>query len=278
MYQDEFSRYLTDNSRCLWHRVPRLYVDYKISTSPMGHICVATPDAYPRQEPFCRFYMPKENQHIYHPRLFVDRLVNTQKNLAKSLPWIKFDVDNFPKIHGVQDVYMLGNSGIIHYEIGLTGDVKMKNIASLSNQTLGISSSHNIAYNAKQTFWGVAQNMKADFNAEKMEVSVGQSLTGPLGSTSFKLSSDGSIEAEFTPNGGVSHIDYLDWLFELNLGFKIKARYIPNNDTSADASKLASAHTSGSSLLGLGIVALVLIVCSGGVATPEVVAASAVIA
>lgn len=279
MYQDEFSRYLTDNTYCSWHRVPRLYADFKIATSPTGNVCVATPDIYPRQEPFCRFYMPKSNEHIHHPRLFVDEVLNARSNLAKALPWIKLDLDHFPRIKNKTRVLTAEGYTDIEYEITLTGDVKMRKIGSLNNQTLGISTFHNIAYNAKEEFMGIANTVKANFDFSKMTVSIGESVTGPLGTTSFKLISDGSIEAEYTPKGSTHHIQYKGWQYQLQLGYKLLAKYQhldtqpPHHTSFAHKAEKALEYTA----VGFGCLVL-LAVTFGGAAIPEATGAAAIAA
>ena len=273
MYQDEFSRYLTKKTGAGWHQVPDLYVNYKQSMSPTGNICVVTPDVYPRQEKMCRFYMPKENQHIYHPSLFVKKLLNAKNNLAKAMPWIKLDIDQFPKIEHTARVLLPLGLVEIKYKISLSGDIKMKKFGSLSNQTLGVSSFHNIAYNAKEEFWGIAHTLKGHFNPMNMTVSLGESVTGPLGTTSFKLSNDGGVEAEFTPRNFVQHFQYRGWQYETHLSYKISGKYTQVNAEPPPQTSRLQEVKKVLEYTGLGALAAIVFFATGGTAAgPEAVA------
>ena len=67
----------------------------------------------------------------------------------------------------------------------------------------------------------------------------GKGVIGLFGSTSFKLSTDGGIEAEYTPSDNVKKFQLYGWIFETHLSYKISAKYTPLNEP-----PLTPAHSS----------------------------------
>jgi hypothetical protein len=213
---------------CLWHKtghewdeISELYLNFRRQGAPFGKICVFTPDANSFKP---RYYLPKEAKRLHAPHEFVAKYLNAKERIATQMPWVQFDLGEFPPI--IYKTTVITGQVIIGSAY-VSGSIKLRPRTSQNNLTLSQAALTNISYEAKlETANLLTNTFQFNFDIIKQQFSVSVSGTSDDYSSSLTINYP-EIEAElelpplrFSESG---------WDIELNasIHFKGKIEYKP---------------------------------------------------
>ena len=207
---------------CLWHKtghewdeISELYLNFRRQGAPFGKMCVFTSDSKTAIKP--RYYIPKQAKRLHDPHEFVARYLNAKARIATQMPWVQFDLGEFPAVIHTQ---LLPDGSIIKASITLSGKIKLRPQRSQNNLTLSKGALTTIVADAKleaANLFTTGFEVSIDILTQKLSVSI----SGTNGDYSSSLTVNYlEIEAELDlpPLNFSNH----GWDVELNASISFK--------------------------------------------------------
>lgn len=262
-----------------WREVPQSYVDFRLrNNKSRPQMCVFTPDDITRQR--ARLFIPEDahSHELHRPDVFLEKYLNAKNEIIKSMPWVKFDLDDFNLLPSLEG-YGRALNQIYHYKISLTGDIKLRKTSSKNNTTISINMLKSLSGNAKTIVCGFLVTLKANYDYTNQKFSFGESVLGEDGATSLILTPPDTLTGAVTPSSTVNSIFYNGWEIETQLGYEINITLLNDHDSVPPIPVVGEQHEIAKDLklagdIALGIIAVGLIIFF----SPEIIAVASVMA
>ena len=264
-----------------WREVTKSYVDFRLrNNKSRPQMCVFTPDDITKQR--ARLFIPEDahSHELHRPDVFLEKYLNAKNNIIKSMPWVKFDLDDFnllPSLTGV----IPSAFGFSTYQIELTGDIKLRKIQSKNSSTISAHILKTLSVNAKAVVCDFITTLKASYSYKTNQFSFGESLLGPDSVTSVTFTPPNTLTGSVTPSANVKTVIHNGWEIQTQLGYQVTiSNEKPDDPTASPATSTNSTldkvlhDLKIGSEVAAGILAVGLIIFFA----PEIIAAALVVA